>query len=182
MSYAADATTHVTTHIDTTAGRSHDGEGLLRIYLGDHRAGAAAGQARARRFAAANADSFLADTARDVCHQIEEDVRTLDEILARFRCRASRWKLIVARVAELAGRLKLNGRLRGYSPLSRLIELELLLAGILAKESLWQTLALVQQHRVELAGFDLDDLQHRALQQRIQLESHRAQTVAALWS
>jgi hypothetical protein len=157
--------------------RSPDSDRLLRIYLADHRAGAAAGQARARRFAAANADSVLADAARDVCQQIEEDVETLDEVLARLGRRASRWKVIVARGAELAGRLKPNGRLRGYSPLSRVLELELLVAGIVAKESLWQTLALVQRHRGELTGFDFDDLQHRARQQRTQLEAHRSATV-----
>jgi hypothetical protein len=103
-------------------------------------------------------------------------VQTLDEILARLGCRASRWKVIVARGAELAGRLKPNGRLRGYSPLSRVLELELLAAGIVVKESLWQTLALVQRHR-GLTGFDFDDLQHRARQQRRQLEAHRTTTV-----
>jgi len=61
--------------------------------------------------------------------------------------------------------------------LSRVLELELLVAGIVAKESLWQTLALVQRHRGELNGFDFDDLQHRARQQRSQLEAHRMATV-----
>jgi hypothetical protein len=154
-----------------------DGDRLLRIYLADHRAGAEAGRARSQRFAAANASNFLTEPARDVCRQIEEDVGTLDEILDRVGCRASRWKLAVARTLELLGRLKPNGRLHSYSPLSRLIELELLIAGIQTKESLWQTLARVQQQRSELAGFDFDDLQRRALQQRLQLESRRAQTV-----
>jgi hypothetical protein len=158
--------------------RSPDSDRLLRIYLADHRAGAAAGQARARGFAAANADSIVADAAGDVCRQIEEDVETLDEVLARLGCRASRWKVIVARGAELVGRLKPNGRLRGYSPLSRVLELELLVAGIVAKESLWQTLALVQRLRGELTGFDFDDLRHRARQQRTELEAHRTATVS----
>jgi hypothetical protein len=172
---AVDSDVSVSTRAQVPA--TPDSARLLRIYLADHRAGAAAGQARASRFAAANADSVLADAARDVCHQIEDDVETLDEILARLGYRASRWKVIVARGAELAGRLKPNGRLRGYSPLSRVVELELLGAGIVAKESLWQTLAVVQRHRGELAGFDFDDLQHRAQQQRMQLEAHRTATV-----
>ena len=40
--------------------RSADSDRLLRIYLTDHRAGAAAGLARAKRFAIANTTSFLA--------------------------------------------------------------------------------------------------------------------------
>lgn len=42
--------------------------------------------------------------------------------------------------AEKLVRLKLNGRLRGYSPLSRLLELEMLHIGITGKLELWQAL------------------------------------------
>ena len=81
------------------------------------------------------------------------------------------------RAAEFVGRLKPNGRLRGDSPLSRLVELELLCAGILTKESLWRTLGVVQQHRPEFAGFEFEDLQRLAMEQRMQLEAHRVATV-----
>lgn len=151
----------------------------LAIYLSDHRAGAAAGVSRAKRFADANAGGFLGSAAAEVCRQIEEDVVTLDEIMDRLNCRQSQLKIAIARGAELLGRLKPNGQLGGYSPLSRLVELELLIAGILTKESLWQSLAVVQQHRSELVGIDFAELQRRAMQQRMELESHRAQTVNA---
>ena len=52
----------------------------------------------------------------------------------------SKVKPAAAWTAEKLGRLKLNGQLRGYSPLSRLIELEGLLIGISGKIGLWQTL------------------------------------------
>jgi hypothetical protein len=159
--------------------RAADNNRLLGIYLADHRAGAAAGLARAKRFSDANATTFLAETAANVCRAIEDDVQTLDEILHRLGCRPSQWKVFVARAAECVGRLKPNGRMRGYSPLSRLVELELLVAGILTKESLWRTLSVVQQGRSELAGFDFDDLQQRAMEQRMALESHQAATVEA---
>jgi hypothetical protein len=154
-----------------------DADRLLRIYLSDHRAAAGAGAARAKRFAEANADSFLVAAAGDVQRQIAADVAVLDEILDRFGCSPSWWKLVAARAVEVAGRFKLNGRVRGYSPLSRLIELEALVSGIVAKESLWQTLALVQPQRSELNGFDFDELQRRAMQQRMQLDEHRQTTV-----
>ena len=157
--------------------RSADSDGLLRIYLADHRAGAAAGLARAKRFAAANATSFLAEDAGAVFRAIEEDVDTLDEIADRLGCRPSRGKMLIARAAEFVGRLKPNGRLRGYSPLSRLVEVEMLGAGILAKESLWRTLSVVQQQHPELAGFDFEALQQRAMEQRTKLEAHRVATV-----
>ena len=52
----------------------------------------------------------------------------------------SRWKMLVARAEELVGRLTSNGAFRRYSPLSRLLEIEMLSAGILTKESLWKSL------------------------------------------
>jgi len=162
-----------------TAAASPDAARRLEIYLADHRAGAAAGLNRAKRFANSNAGDFLGESAARVCRQIEEDVGTLDEILIRLECRPSRLKIAVARCVESLGRLKPNGQLRGYSPLSRLVELELLIAGILTKESLWQTLAIVQQHRPELLGIDFEKLLRQAMQQRIELESHREQTVNA---
>jgi hypothetical protein len=175
---SVDTETSVTTAAPEAA-RAPGKDRRLRIYLADHRAGAEAGRARAERFAAANATSFLGVAAAEVHGAIEADVRTLDEILDRLGYRPSRWKMMLARAAELIGRLKPNGQLRGYSPLSRLIELELLIAGILTKESLWQTLAVVQQHRPELGGFDFDELQRRAMQQRLLLESQRTATVGA---
>ena len=86
--------------------QSADTDRLLRIYLADHRAGAAAGLARVQRFAAANAVSFLADDAAAVCRAIEHDVNVLDEIIDRLECRPSRSKMLIARAAEFIGRLK----------------------------------------------------------------------------
>jgi hypothetical protein len=159
--------------------RAPDADRLLGIYLADHRAAAAAGLKRVRRFADANEASFLGAAARDVSRQIEEDVATLQEIIDRLGYRASRWKIVAAQGAELLGQLKLNGRLRSYSPLSRLADLELLIAGIQTKESLWQTLGAIAEHRPALGRFDLDDLQRRALDQRMLLESHRAAAARA---
>jgi len=48
-----------------------------------------------------------------------------------------RAKQFVAWTAEKAGRLKLNGRLLGYSPLSRVEELEALRLGVTGKRMLW---------------------------------------------
>src|SRR5262245_31706381 len=139
---------------DASSPRSEaSSDNLLEVYLADHRAGTEAGVARSKRFAVVNADRVICDAAHDVSRQIAADAHTLDEILDRFGCRPSRWKNVLARTGEL------------------------LVAGILAKESLWQTLAVVQPHRSELSGFDFDALRHRAMQQRMQLESHRRATV-----
>jgi hypothetical protein len=46
----------------------------------------------------------------------------------------------LARFAERAGRLKLNGRVVRHSPLSDVVELETLVVGIRGKEALWESL------------------------------------------
>ena len=44
---------------------------------------------------------------------------------------------------EKVGRLKPNGRLVGYTPLGRLLELEALAAGVAGKRGLWRALGVV---------------------------------------
>jgi hypothetical protein len=92
-------------------------------------------------------------------------------VLQATGVRPSPIKPRVAWMLEKIGRLKLNGRVRMYSPLSRLLELEGLTAGIAAKRSLWQALALVDDAR--LAGFDFDSLRSRAEAQLEGMEPHR---------
>jgi NADH dehydrogenase/NADH:ubiquinone oxidoreductase subunit G len=75
-------------------------------------------------------------------------------------------------VAEKLGRLKLNGRLRGYSPLSRLLELEGLLIGITGKIALWKTLEALDD--VKGLEIDFEQLAARAAEQRSAVEDlHR---------
>ena len=76
-------------------------------------------------------------------------------------------------IVEKAGRLKLNGQIRGYSPLSRLVELEGLEIGVAGKRSLWQALSRAFPDDARLAGFDLDALVARAEQQLEGLREHR---------
>jgi hypothetical protein len=76
-------------------------------------------------------------------------------------------------MAEKAGRLKPNGQIRGYSPLSRLVELEGLEIGVTGKRSLWQALSHAFTDDARLAGFDLEALVARAEQQLEGLREHR---------
>jgi hypothetical protein len=76
-------------------------------------------------------------------------------------------------LAEKVGRLKFNGRLLGYSPLSRLEELEALCIGVEGKLSLWRTLKIAAEADERLLGVDLDGLVRRAEQQRADLERFR---------
>ena len=79
----------------------------------------------------------------------------------------------MAWVGEKLGRLKLNGQLRGYSPLSRVLELEALSVGVAGKLALWQSLQSVPGLSERLSGFDLDHLAERARRQRAEIEEQR---------
>ncbi|MFD1145570.1 hypothetical protein [Saccharothrix hoggarensis] len=75
--------------------------------------------------------------------------------------------------AERLGRLKRNGRLVSYSPLSRFEELKFLAMGIDGKKQLWTTPRDLAGLRERLPDFDFDHLIDRAARQRAGLEPFR---------
>jgi hypothetical protein len=69
--------------------------------------------------------------------------------MAALGVEPSRIKSMGARLGELVARLKANGRLFEYSPASRVLELEGLLAGITAKRQLWRSLSAAEQDALD---------------------------------
>ena len=112
----------------------------LTIYLNDHLAGATAGVELVRRAASENEGSEFGAVLRELCAEIQHDREELIAIITGLGYPVDRAKIALGWTAEKVGRLKPNGRLRGYSPLGRLLELEGLLAGIHAKQALWRAL------------------------------------------
>lgn len=112
----------------------------LSIYLNDHLAGATAGVELARRAASENEGSEFGPVLRDLSVEIQHDRDELISIITGLGHPVDRAKVALGWTAEKVGRLKPNGRLRGYSPLGRLLELEGLLAGVHAKQALWRAL------------------------------------------
>src|SRR3712207_1441274 len=82
-------------------------------------------------------------------------------------------KVLAAWVAEKVGRLKPNGQILGYSPLSKLVELETLALGIEGKVCLWRTLLEVADEDERLDRDYLGRLAERAERQRDEVERHR---------
>jgi hypothetical protein len=137
----------------------------LGIYLNDHLAGAAVGVGVARRLRKSNrGDAEMAQPLARVCAEIEADRTTLEGVMEQLGIRRGRVKPALAWVGERLGRLKPNGQLTGYSPLSRLIELELLAVGITGKMQLWNGLRRALGERV--GEFDFAQLAERAARQR----------------
>jgi hypothetical protein len=74
---------------------------------------------------------------------------------------------------EKVGRLKLNGRVRGYSPLSQLEDLEALQIGVTGKRSLWEAVALAFPEDERLEDIDFVSLIERADRQLSEIAEHR---------
>ena len=144
---------------------------LLAIYLQDHLAGATGGVELARRARASNRGTKAGEALEGISAEIEADRATLERVMEQLEVKRNSAKVAGAWAAEKLGRLKLNGRLTGYSPLSRLIELEMLHIGITGKIQLWQ--ALEQTQGARLAQFDLPGLIERGESQRAAVERLR---------
>ena len=101
--------------------------------------------------------------------------------MASLGCQIDHVKLAVGWTAEKLARLKPNGRVFGYSPLSRLLELEALAGGIRGKRALWQSLHEVADRHAELIPGELDGLIERADAQLAVVEDlHRRAASLAL--
>jgi hypothetical protein len=144
---------------------------LLAIYLTDHLAGATAGLELAKRARGSNAESELGDFLERLVDEIDADRASLIRVMDELRVGRDRIKESIAWSSEKVGRLKLNGRLTGYSPLSKLIELEGLHIGITGKLSLWESLR--ETLGPSAGGEDLVELAARAQRQRAELEPFR---------
>jgi hypothetical protein len=86
---------------------------------------------------------------------------------------ADKVKDIGAWALEKAGRLKLNGQITGYSPLSRVVELEGLVTGITGKVALWGALLQVAPEEPRLDAARLERLRARGESQRATVEKLR---------
>jgi hypothetical protein len=150
-----------------------DGTTLLEVYLDDHLAAGTAGLALARRCLGNNPDNELGAYLRQMVDELEEDRRMLTTVIERLGLRPNVVKVAGALAAERVGRLKLNGQLRGYSPLSRLVEVEGLAVGVDARGSMLRSLRALADSYPALREFPLDERIDRADRQRRDLEAFR---------
>ncbi len=147
---------------------------LLDVYLSDHYAGATGGLELARRIAGNHpGNKDLAQIATEV----EEERETLRKVMAAVEVEVSSLKSALSWLGEKAGRLKLNDRVFGRSPLSSVIELEGMIIGVSGKLELWRALARVAANESRLKRFDFESLADMAESQRARLEREHAAAV-----
>lgn len=155
-------------HMTTTA------TDYLETYLQDHRAGAEMGSDLAHRLADENMGTPYEDFLVGLAQEIDQDVATLEDIMGRFGVGKSVMKTAAAKVGEKIARLKPNDQLTGYSPLSRVLELEGLRSGVQGKLALWDSLAQIASYEDRLDEDEVAALQAKAEGQLVDLREHHA--------
>lgn len=143
---------------------------LLGIYLRDHLAASVGGAELARRTLDQNRGTSFEPALQRLVKDIEEDRQTLIGIMQRLGVTPSIVKQAAVWGLEKVARLKLNGRLLSYSPLSRLVEFEALGSGIDGKRALWAALAGALGADTRLDHAQLKTLEKRATDQRKRVE------------
>ena len=146
---------------------------LIAIYLNDHLAGATGGAQLARRALRANRGTPFEAALERLATEIEEDRAALADVMDRLGVARDPLKVLAGWSAEKLGRAKLNGRITGYSPYSRVLELEMLALGVEGKRALWRALERVAGADARLTGVDLPALAGRADAQRRLIERQR---------
>ncbi len=156
-----------------TTARAND---LLGIFMNDQLALGIGGRALARRALRNPAGTPLGDARAGGAEGIAEDVETFERMMAAVGVPRSAVKGPLAIAGERAARLKMNGRVTSYSPLSRFLELDVLTIGIGGKPQLWTTLRDLAGLGERLPDVDFDELIRRAHEQHDAIEPFRLES------
>lgn len=151
---------------------------LIGIYLNDHLAFLTGAEQLALRTRSNNSGKPVAGYLGELVSEIRSDAHLVRLALTSVSHKESRVKVAMAKLGEKAGRLKLNGRLRGYSPLSRVVELQQLLILRKASESLWDTLTQLQEP-LSIESGKLDKHIESARNSQMRLQEFLAKAVPA---
>jgi hypothetical protein len=144
----------------------------LALYLRGHYAGGHTAIRRLREQAASDPTNDRRTFLSALATEIDADLLTLQDVLARLSVRRSPLRNAAATTASVLGRWILRAERPGDAQ-AVLIGLESLSLGIEGKAKLWQTLGEVSVTEPRLAGIDFAGLSERARRQRRRLEPYR---------
>lgn len=146
---------------------------LFGLYLSDHFSGATAGLERMELMTRAYRDTPFHAELAEVTEQLRGERELYRDLLDLLEVPRRRPRQVAMWLGEKAGRLKLNGRVTQRSPMTAVLEAELMRSAVLGKIGGWQTL---REHADEI-GLDatqLDELVAQADRQVEMLERFHA--------
>ena len=127
----------------------------LSTYLSDHAAASVAMMELAKRTRENNKGTELGDYLSRTIPRLENEHSALEHFIQQMDGSESTLKNIAAWGAEKLGRLKLNDAVLRYSELSRIVELEGLIAAAEIKIIMWTAL---KAHAAQDPGFSGPDM------------------------
>jgi hypothetical protein len=130
----------VITNVLTRVAGGVSREKHFAIFLRDHMVVSTTGVELARRTLGENSEGELGAFLKQLVTKLESERDTLHEIARKTEVSRTLLGEAGGWLAEKAGRIKLNGRLIGYSPLSRVFELEALLLVAQQRLAFWKIL------------------------------------------
>lgn len=137
---------------------------VLELYLNDHLAGASGGRDRAHRMAKDHADLPIAGELATFARQLDDEWDRVDRLIKELDLDTLRYRQLAASVGEKLGRLKLNRRLTQRSPMTPLLETELMRGAVNAKRGLWQVMEALAP-RLQLDPAEWQELDAQAVDQ-----------------
>lgn len=113
---------------------------LFGLYLSDHFSGATAGLERMELMTRTYWDTPFHAELAEATEQLRGERELYRDLLDRLEVPRRRYRQVAAWLGERAGRLKLNGRIVQRSPMTPVLEAELMRSAVLGKIGGWQTL------------------------------------------
>jgi hypothetical protein len=145
----------------------------LTTYLNDHLAGSTAALELLEHLITLHRGSERETMFIALHGEVEEDQKTLKQLLTGLGGKESRMRQAAAWLTEKLGQAKLRLDDPGSGELLLFEALETLGLGIQGKLALWQALAAVADGVPQLRSLDFSDLQRRALDQHQRVEKER---------
>ncbi|WP_404953527.1 hypothetical protein [Streptomyces sp. 147326] len=155
---------------------------FLTVYLNDHLTGSGAGVRLARRIAERHRRTDGGPALANLAEQIDEDQQSLRSVMRDLGVPVRRVREVAGRIGETLGRFKPNGTLVRRSPLSDVVELEMMLLGVEGKAACWRALRELAATDDRLYAPALDRLLARADEQVRTLDDLRQRRAAEVFA
>ncbi|MGZ1489981.1 NAD-dependent epimerase/dehydratase family protein [Brevibacterium sediminis] len=131
---------------------------LLGLYLSDHLAGATAGAERIERMAADFVDTPVFAALSELAAEIRGEHLYVQHLIGQLGLRRRPLAEALSWAGERVGRLKSNGSLLRRSPMTLVLEAELMRSAVIGKLGMWQTL----EDNAEALGLDAEQFREFA--------------------